>query len=392
MSFRFRPPPAPLSDAASWALLRAFGPREADAPAPSDREAAADLAFRLALAERIGWRWRDDPAAAGIAESDRERFERAFRRSVATGLLYEETARALAVEAAELEVPLVFLKGFALALSGAQPPGSRAFSDLDVLADDEGARALARALGRRGWSSPPITGNEQHLPALRSPQGGVVEIHFRLRGVRVGESAWADATALARAGDLVRAPSLPGECSIPAPEILAAHLLVHGLDQHGHRPRTYPLLRLIGDLADLLPDPAARRELATSLRRVIGDAVSEEETTAALALVDALTAGRLPAPDTPAERLLRHLVAGTLDDDYAASLAVGHLSSRLGTAAREGHLGAYLRRKLWPEASAGRPTGLSALASGARRLVVGIARLAGSAVRGRRRAKPPRSG
>lgn len=349
---RFNPPATPVSSETAWALLRALGPRDAAIGADRDAEIAENRAVRLGLAERIWSRWRDDPDRAGISPEAAGRFERAFRRSVATGLMYEEVAAELASVAAELGVPLVFLKGYALGLSGVQAPGSRPYSDLDVLAGEKGARALARALGARGWRSPAIAENEQHLPALCSPLGGVVEIHFRLRGVQVAASPWADAAELASAGGLRPAESHPGDCSLLNRDLQAAHLLAHGIEQHGHRPHTYPLLRMIGDLADLLPDEAVRRDFAARHRPTLAGAVSEEETLAALDLVDRLTHGELPEPVPGAagnaERLLRHLVAGSLDEDYASSLAPGHLASRLRTAVRRGHLGVYLKRKLRP--------------------------------------------
>ena len=48
-------------------------------------------------------------------------------------------------------------------------------ADLDVLVPEPGARELFRDLRAEGFAIVPGPATEQHLPALRGPQGGLVE-------------------------------------------------------------------------------------------------------------------------------------------------------------------------------------------------------------------------
>ncbi|MDH3255876.1 MAG: nucleotidyltransferase family protein, partial [Acidobacteriota bacterium] len=286
-------------------------------------------------------------ASNDLPAASRDRFRRALVRSTATALMYEGVARELSTIAGKARIPLVFLKGFALFLLEIGPAGSRPFGDLDALAPRSEAERLLNRLLDAGYELRSEASTEQHLPIVVSPQGGAVEIHFALRGLGGAGHRGSTFGELERRGELTKLAQYPGESFVPTPQALATHALVHGMRQHLLRPHTYPLFRMVGDLVDLLPRPAHWDHIE---HRLGGDErfISHRTLLAVRSLSTMLAEGELPRPDDPSGsgRLLAHLIAGSLDDEYAASLGTSHLRQRLTEARRSGELLAYLRRKL----------------------------------------------
>ena len=347
---RFDPPPVELTPEVRWVLRRAFGPRPAPAPgapaAPGAEPARClEVARLFDLSARIVARTGSDALAAELGDDVAAAFRADRARCAARGLALLEAARAVAAAAAEIGLPVAFLKFAALELAGLVAPGSRGACDVDVLAPAGRAAELQRALAARGFvAAGPAY--EHQLPALVHPGGGAVEVHLLLPGVVVGGGRDAGFADLELAGMLLPAePALMPERPVllPAPPVLAAHLLAHGLGQHGSQPGAYPALRLIADLVDLGfagPDGEA---LARSAGALASTSISPAEVAAAGALAAALAAGELPAPDQPAERLLRHALAGRLDADYGRALKLSLLAPRPGGGPRL----VRLARSLW---------------------------------------------
>ena len=131
--------------------------------------------------------------------------------------------------------------------------------------------------------------------------------------------------------------------------LLAAHLLAHAIQQHLLRPKTYPLLRVIGDLIDLLPTRSDWSEFRSQFAW-IRKAVSPLEFDATEALCLSLANGTIPATDasndSAAGLLLRHLIAGALDERYADNLRRTYLRTRIFGAFRDRGLIAYVGKKL----------------------------------------------
>ena len=352
---RFRPPPVAMTPELAWLLGRAFGP--AGTPhdgAKLDGARVAALADALDLAGRVAARQPPALLAAEIGEDAAARLARRRHAVAAACLLAEALAVEVAGAAARLGVPLILLKGFSLHLAGRAPAGTRGFVDLDLLAPEDGARALHAALAGEGFRVAAGPANEQHLPALAAPRWGALDLHVRLRGVTLGGGGWATAEELIGAGLCRPEPALPGDCRHLEPAVAAAHALTHGLDQHGWRPQSYRLTRMLADLLDLAGEDGPPALIAAAGERLAG-AATPGELTAVTRLLERLAAGRLPAGDDaaaadPAEAgaaaLLRHAVAGALDRRYAGSLRRRHLVHRLLEARRRGALGAYLARKL----------------------------------------------
>jgi hypothetical protein len=152
-----------------------------------------------------------------------------------------------------------------------------------------------------------------------------VEVHRLVLGVRPGGGPSAGWEELEREGllvplhDLPGLPDLSGRCSAPVAEVQAAHVLVHGLGQHGFSPSSYSLLKMVADLMDLGVGALTPRALSWVARDI-----SPEEAEAVRRLCARLAAGEDAAGwEGPEEVLLRHILAGRLDPDYEGALRLG---------------------------------------------------------------------
>lgn len=304
-------------------LLRAFGPAGAPFPGTVDPPGVLAMARRFELSARIAARQGRERLAAELGPEAAEAFVRDRRTAAAVGLRLQAAARRVAEVAAPLELPLAFLKFMALETTGVLAAGSRDACDVDVLAPEDRTGELWRALVAAGWTSSGLPDAEHQLPALKDPEGGVVEIHRLLPGVRLEGGSSATFAALDRLGLLAPLPpspiDWPGRATVPAPEVQAAHVLVHGLGQHGYWPASYSLLRMVADLIDLdaLTDRAAGW---------VEKDVPAAEAEAVRRLCACLTAGEDPGGTE--EVLLRHMLAGRLDPDYEKSLRLGLFQSQ----------------------------------------------------------------
>jgi hypothetical protein len=326
---RFQPPPLVLSSEIRWMLLRAFGPLDAPFPGTVEPTAALALARRFEMSARIATRQGRERLAAELGGSSGEATAAAFvhdrRSAAAVGLRLMGEAGRVAAVAAALGIPLAFLKFAALEAAGMLAAGSRGACDIDLLAPGSQARELWSALVAAGFRGSGLPEAEHQLPALAWPEGGAVEIHLTLSGVRLGgaEDRSAGYETLAAAGMLRPLPAFPGRCAAPPPEVLAAHVLVHGIGQHGFWPASYPLFKMVADLIDL-------GELDALTDRALGWVardVSPAEAAAVRRLVARLAAGEdpvsWPSAATGEETLLRHILAGRLDPGYERALRLG---------------------------------------------------------------------
>jgi hypothetical protein len=318
---RFRPPRLDLTPEVRWMLLRAFGPAGAPFGEPVDVAVALALARRFEVSARIAVRQGRERLRAEVGEETAAGFARDRARAAAVGMRLMGEVRRVAEVAAGLGCPLACLKFAALEGTGLLAAGSRGACDVDLLAPGDRVDELWRALTAAGFHGSGMPEAEHQLPALKGPQGGVVEIHRHLPGVRLEGAASATWEALDRAGLLLPLPDLPGRCAAPAPEVLAAHVLVHGLGQHGYWPSSYSLLKMMADLQDLGADllaPGGRVEAW------VARDVPEAEIAAVRRLLERLAAGEDPARwRGTEEELLRHILAGRLDAEYAGALRLG---------------------------------------------------------------------
>lgn len=384
-----------------WVLARAFAAPPATAAPPADPAAAFALAHRLDLAPRIATRvptaTLEGELGSPLARSFTQERHRTIAGTVRLLGALEHIARI--AHTLDAQAPVVPLKGMAMVVAGYTGEGARGMADLDLLVPGGFAVRLAEALVADGFVASSRRRSEHHLPALAHPVHGAVELHDRVLGVQLGRLAdsagdaeagagagpggmtWsadrlgrrsANTASLAAHGLLTAARTtrtdLPDNVHLPRPQLLAAHALVHAIAFHGDAPRTYPTLRSLADLVDLLPHLTAPSPSRESHERTGLDPcrldrhLSPELVTAAFELADRLRAGdptlltaaagqtrrggstprgtSSPAPPVASpsssaassasssapssapssDRLLAHLVAGQLDAGYARRL------------------------------------------------------------------------
>jgi hypothetical protein len=293
----------------------------------------ATLARSLDVAARIASRIARDVLRAEIGADGASALAAARGVAALGNERHEAVAREVASCAERLGVPVLFLKGMALHLTHRTPIDSRSSSDVDVLVADRSLPALAHALQREGFR-PDLGGPacEHQLPALHRAAGECVDLHRFLPGVRLpGDRGFAGALSLARRELLEPVAELAGECFVPAPAVLAAHALVHGLAQHGFAPGSYPGTRMLADLLDLgWGDAGASLHYDQAVG--LTSHVRSDEARAVWVLCAALRAGEtfpaiLRSDGSPAHVLLAHVLAGATDPTYREALKLRTLGS-----------------------------------------------------------------
>ena len=326
--FRFHPPEMADRPELRWVLLCGFGPPDKRFPGSVEPEKVSNLAGAFALKERIGSRIRQELLRTELGAETARDFVISSACSEAQAERVMRTAHEVAGLAVDARVSLVFLKFAALYFCGAVRAGSRAVADLDVMVAPEHTERFAEVLQSRGFEMSGVPDSDQHLAPFVRDRGDVVEVHRYLQGVRLSRTgAFATVAELAASNLLIPVPGFPGVCSMPDREILAAHLIAHGIAHHGLKPQEYPLFRMIGDLIDL---GFASNDGAATLERITPWLEREVGPEEAQAVRD-LCVGLMASDETlfaeaacarPEVLLLRHLVAGGTDQEYVRSLQV----------------------------------------------------------------------
>jgi len=351
---RFRPPRVELSAELEWALARAFGPPVAPAEGQHglDPQKALKLAHSFGLAERIGARASQELLTAELGDASAAAIREAAGRAAAMSMLAERVCGEVAAVGARLAVPVVFLKGAALQLAGTSVAGSRMMCDVDVLAVEEGARRLQAELMAAGCTAIEVPESDHQLRFLTHPSGFGIEVHHHIPGLRLESGRSATAPQLLAAKRCWRAPGMPEGCFVPDEQVLVAHLLVHGLAQHGMAPHAYPMTRMLADLQDLEGDEAMWRRFGAAGMRWVERDISRAEVAAVRALVERLgrgeAAGEVAREESGSALLLRHLVAGIIDPSYEKSLKFRGLVAKPRDVGSLRGLATTLRRTVLP--------------------------------------------
>ncbi len=348
---RFSPPDVLLSPEIRWLLAAAFGPPDLPLPSVADEAALVETAISLDLVPRLVTRLGAVLLERELCESAARRLLAEYRDAAARSVQLLGLARQLAAAAAGCSIPIVFLKFGALALAGYVEPGGRGAVDIDVLAPPARAHELQAALLRSGYREADLPEHEHQLRPLFPRAGPCLEIHTIILGVRISGRKSATVPDLESLRLLVPLGELPGTCSVPTRGVLAAHALVHGLAQHGLAPRSYPLLRMAADLLDLGILGMAENGGLDPVRRWLDRAVSRAEVDETIALCRTFASGVLAEPargTTAGMRLLRHILAGTFDEAYEASLRNRRVMSALTDRSRPGELLSAVWKAVWP--------------------------------------------
>jgi hypothetical protein len=114
---------------------------------------------------------------------------------------------------------------------------------------------------------------------------------------------------------------------------MAAHAIGHAIAHHGFSPHTYVALRMVADLIDLGAH-SDDGHLGRAAAPLVAGEVAPDEIAASLALAARLARGDLSflEPGTgssPEGVLLRHFVAGRLDEDYRRALGWRRIGARV---------------------------------------------------------------
>lgn len=313
-----------------------------------DAATVTDLAHRFDLAARIGARTPPEVLVAELGSETAGRFHEEHAGAAARSLVVVPVCRELAEAGRRLGIPLVFLKGAALQLAERVAAGSRNLCDVDVLAPGDGARQLQAALVEAGCRALEAPESEHQLQYLTHPMGLGVEIHKIIPGVRLEGGSSATAGELIERKVVQPAPKLKGSCYLPDDEVMLAHLLVHGIVQHGMAPHAYPMSRMLADVQDL----GAGDDAWEAACRWIERDASREEVEAVAALVRRLGVGEDPAAvvagDHDEGAFLRHVLAGVLDEGYAQSMKFRSLTAKPRDVTRARALAKTIRGALLP--------------------------------------------
>jgi len=313
-----------------------------------DAEAATDLARLFDLAARIASRTPLEVLEAELGSETAGWFREEHTGAAARSLVADRVCRDVAAAGGALGLDLVFLKGAALHLAGMVAPGSRNMSDVDVLAQGDGARRLQAAMVEAGCKVFEARESEHQLQLLTHRLGLGIEIHKIIPGVRLGGGSSATASELIERGLVLPAPGLEDGCYLPSDEVVLAHLLVHGIAQHGMAPDAYPMSRMLADVQDI---GVGDDGWETAIRWIERDA-SREEVEAVAGLVRRLGAGEDPAVvaagDDDEGALLRHVLAGVLDESYAKSMKFRSLTAKPKDVTRARALTKTMRGALFP--------------------------------------------
>ena len=331
---RFRPPQIAIPAEVDWVLARVFGaPSDVSEPSNEiDPQKATEVAGRIGLRARIRARNPRLQLGGELGEKAFAVFDLDFHQAVATSLQQEAVLRQIAVTASELQIRPVALKGVALRLMGIVSDGSRPSGDIDLLVPRDRAQALWDALVGSGCRPSKISPPTYHLELLSHPLGSAVEVHTELPGVQLKGVSNATVDQCLEADLLLSAPDPFGEYLVPSRGLLAAHLLAHGLGQHGKSPELYPAFQLLADLQDLGFSPTGGRDLPVEVFNWVDRGVSPQEVSATVGLLGELESGRQASAILQSRgahtTVLDHFLAGVLSHDYLYELK---LSRQLGS-------------------------------------------------------------
>jgi hypothetical protein len=331
VGMRFRPPRVSFKAETLWVLNAAFSENTqsfADVPHGGlDAEQVEATADQLDLRARIAARWIGTgvPDIEGVLGGEvASRFRAAYEASCVHRACREMVIRQLVAAGRQSGIPLVFLKGCALEFLGCSPKGSRNTHDVDVLLPRDRCQEFADLLKGRGFSSSGLRAPAYHLPPMVHESGVVVELHLQVSSVAVAGLMAPDAMELSAAGCCHVVTHNGLEVVIPSVGTLVAHLIAHGIAQHGFSRDDYPVSRMFGDLIDVDQHLGDVHNLIARSRTVLEPRVNKDEILGLQQLTRALVRGRCDDDgfqNTQGRLLLEHAVAGAKSRIYSRHLA-----------------------------------------------------------------------
>lgn len=310
-----------------WVLARAFGPNTCfEGRRQGERELG--LARRLDLSARIGGRLRLEQLEEELGHEQAVSFKHDHLATAAREGVFERSVTLLAEIARETGTPLVLLKHAALRAARITKPGWRRAGDVDVLVPARLARPFYETLSNRGYRWNGTRAYEHQLPQLLDPYDTLIEIHRHIPGLQLpGADRFVTADDLLNAGLVTR----EGGALVPAPAVLAAHAVAHGLLQNAGAPRSSSPLRIVADCIDLLERDPRALVGATRLLSPVLDAQALETIGE---LTELFARGAIEEAKGNVRKLFCHMVASQLDDDYERRLSLLTITRPLSQHAR----------------------------------------------------------
>ena len=165
---RVAPPRGTVSEELDWLFSRAFGPssRRWKGDRPVDVFLLDSFIGARELLPRIWSRTDRDLLAEELEPASLQSIEQDYRHAVAIEIRDHEACINLADLARQRQLPLLFLKGMALRLSGYVEAGVRRAADIDVLVPERSARSFHQSLLERGGVAKDLPASDQHLPVI----------------------------------------------------------------------------------------------------------------------------------------------------------------------------------------------------------------------------------
>lgn len=325
---RFRPPRVRFSPEMRWVLQRAFGPRGRPVEPALNHARALELAQVFNLSGRLASRLGRVQLIGELGTSLGVAAWRAHQVSVGRLLHRLELAEAVSNAARTAGCEVAFLKSMAMHLTGITAAGARDLADVDVLAETCRRTALEDALRLAGFQTMDLRSRGESALGFFKPSWGTIDLHPNVPGLRLALGLpFAGFADLRQAGLLAPAPGMGALAWVPTPPVLAAQALAHGVGGHGFDPAHYPLLRMVADLIDLGFGGEDGAAMAQQILPWLESELSEAEVHAARELCVALSSGDAElyssaSHDRPEVKLLRHILAGSVDPRYQRALRV----------------------------------------------------------------------
>lgn len=322
----FQPPLFPLDAEVKWVLQRALGPLTWEPQVPLSGQRLVDLALRLDLAARIAARQPRAKIDGEMGSQAYHRLREQYVATVAREATLEHALSQLLDHASAAEVPCILLKYAALSRMGALRVGARVAGDVDVLVPHAQARPFQAFLEGHGYQDLGLPESSHQLPALRDPNGVLIELHVHVPLVTLGPGR-----RFLCADDMLAAglTSSSGKGLLPDPAILAAHAITHGLVQHAQVPHVYSPLKTFADLADL---QLVRPSVIERALSYLAGTMTSEDLMSVQSLTRSLLEGDLESAMSGGPgRILRHALASQLDRRYAVRLRLEGLIKKRGT-------------------------------------------------------------
>lgn len=355
------PPPVEPSAALRWLFLRCFADADAPSPGRVDGAEVARLATCLDLVTRLASRHELQRLAHELGRAPALALFAGHAREAARARARADLGERAAAIAHESALPLVWLKASALVRAGFVAAHARPAGDVDVLVSSARAQEFAATLCARGLRVCEVPAEAHQLKPLTDGQGGVLEIHTHLPGLRdPADGAALTYEALVRQGALDPLAH-PAQTYVPRRDVLLAHAVAHALVQNACAPHVACPTRLLADVLDLavVDDEACCARASTWLADLLVPQALDDVRVLArrLAGADAALWDELARGDDAGPvRLLRHALAGALVPGYRA-----RLRARAALGARGTRWHAWRRALLLDDAQVvalyGRPRG-----------------------------------